>query len=144
MQYIKPAAKSISPSQRKPVFNGFCQIFHQWGPSLSYSEWPLLPSPFSTASPFSTSVWHSFNQKLNKNNLHSLSLTIPSIQGAPIMFEKVLFSPIYGRLSCQIPTAVVLARSPMKGIWLFFPLVTTSHKGWVVVTKWQSLKYQWK
>ena len=29
----------------------------------------------------------------------------------------------------QIPTPVVLAKSPMKGIWLFFPLVSTSHKG---------------
>ena len=26
----------------------------------------------------------------------------------------------------------------------FFPLVPTSHKGWVVGTKWHSLKYLWK
>ena len=41
----------------------------------------------------------------------------------------------------NIPTAVVLAKSPIRGIWLFFPLVPTSHKSWVVGTKWHSLKY---
>ena len=34
----------------------------------------------------------------------------------------------------------VLAKVPMKGIWLFFPLVPTSHRGWVVGTKWHCLK----
>ena len=37
-----------------------------------------------------------------------------------------------------------LAKSPVKGIWLFFPLVPTSHKGWVVGTKWHSLKIYMK
>ena len=38
-----------------------------------------------------------------------------------------------------ITTAVVLAKRDLA----FFPLVPTSHKGWVVGTKWHSLKYLW-